>query len=71
MDVTWHRKAEGHYFADVEGYGTIDVTRRSPDRRHGVLPWEVVSSREPGRRIAQAETKGEAQRLAERYAHRH
>jgi hypothetical protein len=65
-ELRWHRdeSSEGVYYAEAPGFGRFTITKRTPDRRHDVLPWVVKLA---GSEIGQTDNKGQAQALARKY----
>jgi hypothetical protein len=64
--LRWHRgKKDGRYDAAAGNMGVFHIESRSPDRRHGKLPWVLTLG---FREIAQGDTKSAVQAKAQRYA---
>lgn len=61
--LKWHRQGEAQVAAGTRG--SYQVSRRPPDRRHGVLPWVVIAS---GNQLPRGfDTQGDAKKFAAYY----
>jgi hypothetical protein len=64
--LRWHRISDGIYRAEKDGK-TFTVFHRSPDRRHGKLPWVLTLGGVRGTEIKSFDTASDAKEFARCY----